>query len=226
MPKSQKAKKGIIFILLSVVVVLSIIFYYYLLNMDKKYSMIIRNEAVLYNNIQDITFGANNGYLLLYKLVEINDQQKRDSLLIQKNLSVAKNDSLINDILFNYTEYKDRTYLNQLILSRQEYVHYCARFVEYLLVDKKDSARYLLLNKIEPSFYQYQKELISFIDANTLNVMQNSGNITSEIKRNSFIVLLFGLSPVIIFSLFLLVLGVLLLIMIFILKDKGDDRYR
>jgi hypothetical protein len=226
MPKTQKAKKGIIFILLFVIIVLSVIFYFYLLNMDKKYSLIIKNEAVLYNNIQNITFGANNGYLLLYKLIEINDIQKRDSLIVQKDLSVARNDSLINEILFNYTEYKDKTYLKQLILSRQEYVQFCARFEEYLISGEKDSARYLLINKIEPSFYKYQKELIAFIDANTLNVLENSGNITSEVKRHSFIVLLFGLSPVIIFSLFLIILGILLLVMIFFLRDKGYERYR
>jgi hypothetical protein len=193
--------------------------------MDKKYSMIIRNEAKLYNSIQDITIGANKGYLLLYKIIEEDNLLIRDSLINKKDLSAAHNDSLINEILFNLSESKDKSSLNQLILSRQEYIQNCSRFEKYLISDRKDSARNVLVNEIEPSFNNYQKELISFIDANTRNVLENSGNITSEVKRNSFIVLLFGLSPVLIFSIFLVILGILLIIMILFLKDIEYDRY-
>jgi hypothetical protein len=225
MPRTQKMRKGIILFLLMIIIGMSISFYYYLLDLNKKYSMIIKNETTLYNNIQDITFGANRGYLLLYKIIEARDKIMRDSLLIQKNLAVLKNDSLINEVLFNLTDKKDKSSLNDLITSRQEYVHNCARFEDYLTSDKKDSANNILINEIEPSFLKYQNELISFIDANTINVLENSGNITSEVKRNSYVVLLFGLSPVIIFSFFLIILGILIIIMILFLRDMEYDRY-
>jgi hypothetical protein len=225
MPKTQKTRKGIILILLMMIIGMSVFFYYYLLNMDKKYSGIIKNEATLYNNVQDITFGANKGYLILYKILATNDRTKRNNLIIQKNLLVSKNDSLINVILLNLTENKDKSSLNHLIISRQEYVQNCVRFENYLISNKNDSANYILIDQIEPSFLKYQKELISFIDTNTINVLENSGNITSDIKRNSFIVLLLGLSPVIIFSLFLIILGVFLVFMILFLKDIEYDRY-
>ena len=225
MPNTQKTRKGIIFILLMMIIGMSIFFYYYLLNLDKKYSGIIKNEATLYNNIQDITFGANKGYLLLYKILAVNDRTKRDSLIIQKNLLVSKNNSLISEILLNLKENKDKASLNQLITSRQEYVQNCARFENYLISNQYDSANYTLINKVEPSFSKYQNELISFIDTNTINVLENSGNITSDIKRNSFLVLLFGLSPIIIFSLFLIILGVFLVFMILFLKDIEYDKY-
>lgn len=225
MHRTQKTKKGLVFFLLLLIIGLSILFYFYLLNIDKKYSRIIKNETTLYNNIQDITFGANRGYLLLYKIMETDDQQKRNSLIDQKNLSVAKNDSLINKVLSSLTEKKDRLPLNELISSRQEYIQNCARFEEYLISEKKDSAQYILINKIEPSFLTYQDELISFIDSNTTNVLENSEHITSEVKRNSSIVLLFGLSPLLIVILFLIILVVLLLIMILFLKNVEYGRY-
>ncbi|MDR3668922.1 MAG: MCP four helix bundle domain-containing protein [Ignavibacteriaceae bacterium] len=225
MHRTQKTKKGLVFFLLLLIIGLSILFYFYLLNIDKKYSRIIKNETTLYNNIQDITFGANRGYLLLYKIMETDDQQKRNSLIDQKNLSVAKNDSLINKVLSSLTEKKDRLPLNELISSRQEYIQNCARFEEYLISEKKDSAQYFLINKIEPSFLTYQDELISFIDSNTTNVLENSEHITSEVKRNSSIVLLFGLSPLLIVILFLIILVVLLLIMILFLKNVEYGRY-
>ena len=208
MQGSKKTKKGIIFILLLMIIGMSIFFYYYLVNIDKKYSAIITNETALYNTIQTITFGSNKGYLLLYKINEINDRTKRDSLIIQKDLLVSKNDSIINKILLQLTENKDKSSLNQLIASRQEYVENCARFENYLITSNKDSANYILTNKIEPSFLKYQTDLISFIHSNTAKVLENSGNITSDVKRNSFTVLLLGLSPVIIFSFFLIILGI------------------
>lgn len=226
MQETRKSKKGIIFILLLMLIGMSILFYYYLVNIDKKYSQIIKNEISLYNNIQDITIRSNRGYLLLYKINEISDRAKRDSLIIQKNLSVTKNDSLIDEILLNLTGNNDKFSLNQLIKSRQEYIQYCARFEDYLVNSNRDSADYILLNKIEPSFLKYQTDLISFIDSNTNNVLENSGNITSDVKRNSSIVLLLGLSPVIIFSLFLIVSGLILIITILFIKDTEYDRYR
>jgi hypothetical protein len=225
MHKVQKIRKGIILFLLLMIIGLSVFFYYYLINMDKKYSGIIKNEVTLYNNVQEITFGANRGYFLLYKIIGTNNLTKRDSLIIQKNLILAKNDSLINDILFALIENKDRSSLNQLISFRQEYVNNCARFKEYIAANKKDSANYILINEIDQSFQNYQKELISFIDANSSNVIEHSGNITSDVKRHSFIVLLFGLSPVIIFSLFLMILGIFLILMIFFIKDVEYKRY-
>jgi hypothetical protein len=225
MPKTQKTRKGIILILLMMIIGMSIFFYYYLLNMDKKYSGIIKNEATLYNNIQDITFSANRGYLLLYKIIETSDQTRRDSLYHERYLFGLRNDSLINDILFAIPEYKDKSSFDRVITSRKEYAQSCAKFKGYLTAGKNDSANYILINKVEPSFLKYQDELISFIDTNTINVLENSGNITSDIKRNSFIVLLFGLSPIIIFSLFLIILGVFLVLMILFLKDIEYDKY-
>jgi hypothetical protein len=225
MHRTQKVKKGIIFILLLMIIGMSIFFYYYLVNIDKSYSQIIHKETTLYNHIQDITFGANKGYLVLYKIIETSDKRMRDSLIIQKNLAVAKNDSLINEVLFSLTDNKDKSSLNDLIKSRQEYIQNCAQFEDYLTTNKRDSASNILINKIEPSYLRYQNELISFIDINTSNVLEHSGNITSDIRRNSFIVLLFGLSPVIIFGIFAIILGILLIIMILFLKDIEYDRY-
>jgi hypothetical protein len=225
MKGTQNTKKGIIYILLIMIIGMSIMFYYYLVNIDKRYNQIIKYEIALYNNIQDLTFRANRGYLLLYKINEISDRATRDSLINQKHLLMSKNDSLIDEILLNLIGNKDKFSLNQLINSRQEYVKNCARFEDYLTNSNRDSANYILLNKIEPSFLKYQTNLISFIDSNTVNVLENSGNITSDVKRNSSIVLLLGLSPVIIFSIFLLILGILIIIMVLFIKDIEYDRF-
>jgi hypothetical protein len=213
MHKTQKMRKGIIFILISLLIGISVFFYYYLISIDRKYSKIITTES-----------GSNRGYLLLYKIIETRDRTKRDSLYNERHSFGLRNDSLINDILYFQNMYGDKSSLMKIISSRKEYANNCAIFKSYITNDKKDSANDVLINKIEPSFLKYQNELISFIDSNTINVLEHSGNITSDVKRHSFFVLLFGLSPIIIFTIFLIILGVFLVLMIFFLKDIEYDR--
>ena len=224
MPKDNKLKKWIIYTLLVMIIGMSIFFYYYLINLDKKYSYIIKKEATLYNNIQNINFGANRGYLLLYKILETNNVVKRDSLIAQKKLMVETNDSLINEILFDFNKYKDKSLLNKVISSRESYIQKCNIFKNFLISNEKDSANDILINQIEPNFLSYQTELKLFIQANSIYVIENSGNITSDVKKNSFFVLILGLSPIIIFSLFLIFWGVLLVVIVLFLRDREYKR--
>jgi hypothetical protein len=216
--------KIIIYILLLMTIGMSLFFYYYITNIDNEYTSIITNEINLYNNIQNVTFGSNRGYILLYKIFETNDPTKRDSLINEKLIWVTRNDSLINEIIFNLPEYKDKTMLNDVITAREHYIQNVAKFEKYVREGVKDEARDLLINQIEPNFYQYQSNLKAFIQSNSSNVIEHSGNITSGVKRNSYLVLLFGLSPIIMFSIFLFILGIFLILMLVFLKDVKYER--
>jgi hypothetical protein len=224
MPRKNRIKKWIIYLLTMMIISMSFFFYYYLINLDKKYSNIIKREATLYSNVQNINYGANRGYLLLYKILETNNIARRDSLITTKKLMIQTNDSLINEILFDFNKYKDKSFLNNVISSRESYIQDCLKFENYLITNNKDSAKDLLINQIEPKFLKYQTDLKLFIQANSIYVIENSGNITSDVKKSSFFVLILGLSPIIIFSLFLVFWGVLLVLVIIFLRDKEYKR--
>ena len=147
------------------------------------------------------------------------------SLIIQRNSLVSNNDSEINELLSNLKENREIFLFNNVIESREVYKQNIARFNDYLLSDKKDSANIFLANKIESSFLKYQENLNQFIYTNSTNIIKSSGNITSDVKRNSFLLMLLGLSPIIIFSFFLVVFGVFFIIMTILLKDIEYDRY-
>jgi hypothetical protein len=223
MPKTKRVKRGGIYILSLLIIIMSVYFYYYLISIDERYSKIIANEGTFYNNVQNITFGADKGYLLLFKIMGTSDKANRDSLINEKRLLVAKNDSLINAILFNIDVYKNKSFLNGVIAARMEYIQNTAVFIDYLSTNK-DSAVNILMNKIEPSFLKYQEELKSFIVSNYANVLEYSGNISSDVKTKSQWMLLLGLSPVLLFTVFLILLGIFLAIMIIFLKDVEYER--
>jgi hypothetical protein len=210
---TKKINRGIIYLLSLLIIIMSVFVYYYLLSVDEKYSRIIEHEGMLYNNTQNITFGANRGYLLLYKIMEANSDADRDSLIAEKNFLVAKNDSLIDDILFNTDDFRDKSHLNKVISTREEYVKSCGVFLE-VLSDDKDSAKSILINIIEPNFGKYQEELKSFISSNISNVLQKSDKISSDIRSKT----LFVISPVLIFTIFLILLGLFIIFIIMEVK--------
>ena len=152
---THKAKSGFLYLFLIMAIGTSILFYYYLANIDRKYSGIIEKETFFYNHVSLINNDANIGYLLLYKILETNNNAKKDSLIIQKNFLISTNDSLINEILFNLNENKDKSSLYKVIASRENYKQNIAKFEDYLEVDRKDSANDILVNKIESSFINY-----------------------------------------------------------------------
>jgi hypothetical protein len=223
MPNKRRSKRGGIYILSLLIIIMSIFFYYYLTSIDERYSDIISNEETFYNNIENITFGANKGYLLSFKIIETNDKVKRDSMLNQKRMLVAKNDSLINEILFSDDIYKNKSYLKEVILAREEYIKNTALFIDYLYVNK-DSAAYILLNKIEPSFIKYQEDIKSYLESNNANVLQNSGDISSDVKTKSQWILFLGFSPVLLFTVIIILLGIFLVFMLIFLKDVEYER--
>jgi len=225
MQRTHKVKSGFIYLLLLMVIGSSIFFYYYLINIDRKYSNIIEEETFISNHAQHIYSGANKGYVLLYKIITTDNHAIRDSLIIQRNSLVSKNDSEINELLSNLKENREKFLFNNVIESRKMYKQNIAKFDDYLITDKKDSANIFLASKIESSFLDYQENLNQFIYTNSTNVIKSSGNITSDVKRNSFLLLLLGLSPIIIFSLFLVVLVVFLILMTIFLRDIEYDRY-
>jgi hypothetical protein len=223
MPNTNKVKKGSIYILSLLIIAMSVYFYYYLTNIDETYSKIITREEFLFNNIQNITFGSNKGYLLLFKIMETNNPIRRDSLLTQRKLLVSINDSLINEILFNKSEYSDKSFLNKVIEAREDYQDNIGMFLDHLY-NNKDSVASILVNKIEPSYLKYQQEIKLFIESNNYNVLKNSGKISSDVKRKSLFVLFLGFSPIIVFTSFLILLGIFMVVMLLFIKDVERDR--
>jgi hypothetical protein len=225
MQRTLKVKSGFIYFFFLMLIGISIIFYYYLLSIDRKYSKTIEEETFISNHAQLLYSGSNKGYILLYKIITANNQKTIDSLIVQRNSLVSKSDSVINELLFNLRGYREKSLFSNVITSREKYKKNIVQFNDYLKTDKKDSANIFLANKIESSFLNYQENLNRFIYSKNINTIEISDNITSEVKRNSFFILLFGLSPVIIFLTFLIILGIfIILMMIFFLRDIKYDR--
>ena len=146
------------------------------------------------------------------KIVNARNTAERDSLLEERKFFTGRNDSLLAQVMREVdTSLIDQRSLHELISIRETYKANYRYLVTKLINNNDRDSAYIFLNKVfEPSFFLYQEKVASFITINKENYLSHSRVISNDVNQKSLFLLVFGFSPVLIFSIYLLILGAML----------------
>ena len=218
--KFLNSKKLVVILLSLLSIATSVFFYYYVNKIDDKYSYMVHKELDIFKNIQSLTANSYRGFISTIKLVNAHSDAEQDSILKDRKIYTGRNDSLLNMLIKEVdTNLVDKKSLGELVLAREEYkTNY--RYLNTRLYRNRDSA-FIFLNRIfEPSFYKYQEKLNTFIAVNAGHYLRSSISISDDVNQKSVFMLVFGVSPIILFSIYLILLGGML---IFLLKKFLEE---
>ncbi len=219
MPSKLQPKRTIIFLLSFLSIGVSLLFYYYLNAVDDKYSRIVARESQVFQKVQSLSENSLRGYLYINKMVGTRNVEERSRLAHERDGYTQKNDILISELFAIVdTSAVEKSSLEELKSTRLLYQKNYKLLWAYLNVGS-DSAYIFLNAECEPSFLNYQDKVTRFIDINRKNMVQHSASISDDVNQKSLFMLIFGISPVILFLLFIFSLGIIL---IYLLKKSKN----
>jgi hypothetical protein len=173
----------------------------------------------MFLKIQAMTNNSYKGFLAISKIANARTGIERDSLIKERMLFTGKNDLLISDLMKNIdTNIVDKQSLSQMIAARETYKKNYGFLVTHLQ-GNSDSIYYFFNRVLAPCFFNYQDKIAEFITINKENYLKSSSQISADVDQKSLFMLLFGFSPLIVFIVYLLLLGIVL---IWLLR-KGTD---
>lgn len=207
-----KSSKKIIVILLSLLSIgISLFFYYYINKIDDRYTDIVEREADIFLKVQTLTNNAYRGYISVSRVVNARSDDERDKMLAERKFFTGKNDSLLSLLIQEIdTTSVDQASLHELVSAREKYKENYRFLVNHIKGDKDSS--YKFFNTVyTPSFFTYQDKVAQFITVNKEHHLRNSSLISEDVTQKSIFMLIFGISPLIIFTVYLMLLGVMLI---------------
>ncbi len=220
MPISKINKRILIFISLFFFLNIGLL-YIYLNRVDKKYTNLLEKGLENFKYIQRITEISNKTFFTLSEMLDTKDTNEINRLKQERLFLISQNtkyyDSIVSSTIIDAKvkeEYAD------IVQFRKKSFKKVDIFFDLIKTQTNDSCLKYFYTVLTPNYLIYQNKLEGFTDAHIKDMLNNSQNISNNVKRNSNSVLLFGLSPLLLVLISALVYLLLIVIAIFLFKWK------
>jgi len=220
MPLNKINKR--ILILVSLFFFLNIgLLYVYLNRVDKKYSVLFEKGLENFKYIQRITEISNKTFFTLSEMLDTKDTNEINKLKQERLFLISQNtkyyDSIVSSTIID-TKVKEE--YADIVQFRRNSFNKVDVFFNLIKTQSNDSCLKYFYAVLTPNYLKYQNKLEIFTDAHIKDMLNNSQNISNNVKRNSNSVLLFGFSPLILVLISAFVYLLLIIIAIFLFKWK------
>ena len=210
MPESKKSHISV-YLLSGILILTTVWFFFYLRNTDRKYSQILLSETEHFQDIQKLSTNSYRAFLYANKIIGAHTKAERDSLIVDRMKISHSNDSLLVEMIGSFdTSYTENKPLDSLIMAREAYKVIFKNFLTKTEVNR-DSALDYLDDYVEPAFSGFQNKVTWYISQHKENLKTYQRSITADLNTKSFYFLLLGISPLIVFIMYLITIGALLI---------------
>ena len=220
MPFRKINKRLIIFISLFFFLNIGIL-YIYIHRIDRRYSTLLEKELENFKYIQRITEGSNKSFFILSKILDTKDSIAVEKLKEDRLFLVDQNtryyDSIVSGTI---VDVKSKNEYSDIVEIRKHIFKAVDQYYILLKTVSNDSCQKYFYNVITPNYLNYQRKLELFTDSHAKDLHTYSQNISTDIKKNSRKVLLFGFSPLLLVIISGVIYLFLIVVAIFLFKWK------